>query len=73
MVQGKFTQEYLGSDALHALSSNDDAVSPVLMEVLQASSRMSVPDAAKRRVWELCDSRLRCKQGLACASDTAQR
>ena len=55
MQQGKLTQEFLGADAMHALTSgNDDAVSPVLMEVLQASSRLSVPDAAKRRVWELC-------------------
>ena len=35
-------------------NGGDDAISPVLMEVLQASSRVSVPDAARRRVWELC-------------------
>jgi hypothetical protein len=51
--EGRFTTEYLGADALEALKDDNGDVSPVLMEVLQASSRMSVPDAARRRVWEL--------------------
>jgi hypothetical protein len=55
--QGRFTEEFLGADALQALQSADDGnVSPVLMEVLQIQARMSVPDAARRRVWELCAS-----------------
>lgn len=52
--QGRFTEDYLGADALHALRKPDD-VSPVLMEVLQASARMDVPNAARHRIWELYD------------------
>lgn len=52
--QGRFTEDYLGADALHALRKPDD-VSPVLMEVLQASARMDVPTAARQRIWELYD------------------
>jgi hypothetical protein len=51
ILQGKFNQEYLGTDAMQALSRED--ASNVSMEVLQASSRLSIPDAAKQRVWEL--------------------
>ena len=51
--QGRFTEEFLGADALQALEVADGNVSPVLMEVLQIQARMSVPDAARRRVWEL--------------------
>lgn len=51
--QGRFTEEFLGADALHALEDADGSVSPVLMEVLQIQARISVPDAARRRVWEL--------------------
>lgn len=51
--QGRFTEEYLGADALSALRQSPDDVSPVLMEVLQASARVDVPNAARQRVWEL--------------------
>lgn len=51
--QGRFTEDYLGADALNALRKSPDDVSPVLMEVLQASARMDVPNAARQRIWEL--------------------
>ena len=53
---GKFDQDLLecaGSEA-EVLRAAKETASPVLMEVLQASARVSVPDAAKQRVWELC-------------------
>lgn len=31
-------------------------ISPVLMEVLQASARLSDPMANRKRIWELCAS-----------------
>eukprot|EP00892_Ulva_mutabilis_P009141 jgi/Ulvmu1/659/UM010_0030.1 len=51
--QGRFTEDYLGADAFTALRQSPDDVSPVLMEVLQASARMDVPNAARHRIWEL--------------------
>jgi hypothetical protein len=65
--QGRFTEEFLGADALQALQrADDDNVSPVLMEVLQIQARMSVPDAARRRVWELCASPASACSAVAC-------
>jgi hypothetical protein len=56
IADGKFQHLLQGGDPdAHASAPSGDAVSPVLMEVLQASARISVPDAARRRVWELCE------------------
>lgn len=59
--QGRFTEDYLGADALKVLRQSPDDVSPVLMEVLQASARMDVPNAARHRIWELYVSRARMR------------
>ena len=52
---GKFQHLLEGGDPDEDVPEQEsDVVSPVLMEVLQASARVSVPDAARQRVWELC-------------------
>jgi len=38
------------------LDRDGEPISPVLMEVLQASARLADPSAARKRIWELCVS-----------------
>jgi hypothetical protein len=52
MDEGRFSQVLL--DEGQVLDESRDTVSPVLMQVLQASARTSVPNAAKRRIWLMC-------------------
>ena len=72
LESGKFDQDLLEAGDLPVLDALSDDVSPVLMEVLQASARVSVPDAAKQRVWELCEPfLLPCP--VSSVQDTAHR